>query len=341
VNFQKIFKVKFYLLIVLAVLIIGVVNIGLSYLLFSGPLKESKTIIIEQGLSTHQISQKLAEANIVRYPYLFEIIATTYSFKRYLKSGEYEFSVGITPYQILRKLAEGKSVIHKLIIPEGVMVFEILDAVNNNKILSGRLVENVPEGYLMPSTYYYSYGDKREQIIDIMRKEMSAALDKAMEQLDPQLPLKTRKDVLIMASIIEKEAGSDTEKPLIAGVFINRLNKGMKLQADPTTIYALTEGKQKLDRTLTTKDLKIESPYNTYHIFGLPKGPISCPGEKSIMAAVKPAKTDALYFVVNGEGGHAFSNTLNEHNIHVQKYRERVAKAKEEIKDIPHSTTNE
>lgn len=323
-NIIKIFKVKFYLLIVAAIIVISSINITLSYLLFSGPLNEPKTIIIEQGLSTYQISQKLANEQIIRYPYLFEVIAMVYSYKHYLKSGEYEFSIGISPYQILRKLAEGKSVIHKLAIPEGLMVFEILESINNNNILSGRIIDNVPEGYLMPATYYYSYGDKREQIVDIMRKEMSATLDKAMEQLDPNSPLKTRKDVLILASIIEKEAGNDSEKPLIAGVFINRMNKGMKLQADPTTIYAITEGKFKFARSLSGKDLKYESPYNTYHIKGLPKGPICCPGEKSIMAAVNPEKTNALYFVVNGQGGHNFSATLNEHNSHVQKYREKV-----------------
>jgi UPF0755 protein len=150
-----------------------------------------------------------------------------------------------------------------------------------------------------------------------------------MPKLTKNSPLKTRKDVLIMASIIEKEAGHDGERALIAGVLLNRLKRGMKLQADPTAVYAVTGGKYKLMRSPTRQDLKIESPYNTYQIYGLPIGPISCPGRASLEAAVAPQKTDALYFVVDGEGGHKFSKTLEEHNVHVQRFRDRTRKLKQ------------
>ena len=153
---------------------------------------------------------------------------------------------------------------------------------------------------------------------------MSNALDEVMLKLSKDSPLKTRKDVLILASIVEKEAGNDQERAKIAGVFINRLKKGMKLQADPTTVYAITEGKEPLGRSLKRKDIRIKSPYNTYHVYGLPIGPISCPGRASLEAVVSPAKTDALYFVVDGRGGHNFSKTLKEHNRHVRQFRNRV-----------------
>lgn len=322
---SKLIKIKIFILILGAVIAISCFNLLSSYLYRVGPLEEDKVVILERGLSIHKITRRLYAEGIISYPSLFEAIASLYSHKTTLKSGEYKFTMGITPFQILQKLSSGRSIIHKLFIPEGLMVNEITQIIAEEERLMGVLSENIPEGYLLPSTYHYSYGDKRDKIIDMMRKEMSASIDLAMKDLKPSSPLKSRQDVLILASIIEKEAGNDLEREMIAGVFINRLKKGMKLQADPTVAYAVTEGKAKLSRNLTKKDLRINSPYNTYKIYGLPKGPICCPGKKSVLAAVNPANTKALYFVVDGSGGHAFSNTLAEHNKHVQKYRMRMA----------------
>lgn len=299
-------------------------NILVGYLYLPGSLKEKTTVIVKRGLSTAQIAELLQEKGIISNSKLFEIISKIYSLKKPLKSGEYDFTAGISPLQIIRKLASGRSIIHQLIIPEGTQVSEIIEKLNNANVLEGAISTPIPEGYLMPSTYFYSYGDKRENIVDQMRQGMKTALDEVMPKLSPDSPLKSRKDVLILASIIEKEAGNDVEKPLIAAVFINRLNKNMKLQADPTSAYALTEGKYKLTRPLTKADLKTQSPYNTYFIFGLPPGAIACPGKKSLEAAVTPAKSDDLFFVVNGRGGHNFSKTLNDHNKHVKNYRDRV-----------------
>ncbi len=239
------------------------------------------------------------------------------------------FTRNISPLQTLRILASGKSIIHKIIVPEGTVVSEVIKKINEESRLLGEIKGIIPEGFLMPSTYFFSYGDQKEQIIDHMRNLMSANLDKVMQNLAPDSPLKTRLEVLTLASIIEKEAGSNAEKPIIAAVFINRLKKNMKLQADSTTIYALTEGKFKLARALTKKDLLQELPYNTYYIKGLPPGPISCPSLKSLEAVVKSAKTDALFFVVDGKGGHNFSNNLNDHNRFVEIYRKSLIKVPE------------
>jgi UPF0755 protein len=209
------------------------------------------------------------------------------------------------------------------------MVSEILEKINTEPVLMGEIKGTIPEGYLMPSTYFFSYGDQRENLVSQMRVNMSAVLDEVMLRLSPDSPLKTRIDVLTLASIVEKEATLDVERPIIASVFINRLKKGMKLQADPTTIYAVTEGKFKLDRPLTRQDLALASSYNTYYAKGLPPTPISCPGRKSLEAVVMPAKTDYLYFVVNGKGGHHFSKSLEEHNSHVANYRNAVNKKSE------------
>lgn len=328
---SKLVRNIFFIFVILIAIILSSMNILGGYFYKNGPLGETKIVILEKGLSIHEIAEKLHREGVIEYPQLFEIIAAIYSHAIILKSGEYKFTPGATPAQIFKKLSKGKSLIHKLFIPEGLMTKQILEIISEEDRLAGIINENIPEGYLLPSTYHYSYGDKREKITDMMRKEMSAAIDEAMAQLKPNSPLKSRQDVLILASIIEKEAGNDAERPMIAGVFINRLNKGMRLQADPTVAYAITEGQSKLGRSLTRADLRMDSPYNTYIIYGLPKGPICCPGKESIMAAVNPATTKALYFVVDGSGGHAFSNTLTEHNMHVQNYRVKAGKASNQV----------
>lgn len=317
-------KIKLIAIISLAIITITIANIIGSYLVLPGQLLEKKVVIVKAGLSTHEISSILEQEGIITHKILFEFISKLYGFYKPLKSGEYEFTKAISPYQVLAKLASGKSVVHRLTIAEGQTVNEIITKINAEDRLFGQINLNIPEGYLMPSTYFYTYGDLREKIIDEMRNGMSKALDAVMLKLKEDSPLKTRKEVLIFASIVEKEAGNEKERPLIAGVFINRLKKGMKLQADPTVIYAVTEGKYKLNRALSRTDLQIDSKYNTYKVAGLPPGPISCPGKASLEASVLPAKTDALYFVVDGTGGHSFSNTLQEHNMHVQRFRQRV-----------------
>jgi UPF0755 protein len=329
---QRAIKIKLGILLGALLVIPTSINVVGLYLYLPGPLQDSKNLIIEPGLSIQKISLKLAERGIITHPVLFEIIGKFYSLSLPLKSGEYKFTTNITPFQILRKLGLGKSIIHKLLIPEGYMVSEILELLNQEELLTGKIIEDIPEGYLMPSTYYYSYGDKRQKIIDKMRYKMSKTLDEIMLKLPSNSPVKTRMEVLILASIIEKEAGNDPERPAVAAVFLNRLKKGMKLQADPTSAYAITEGKYKLNRPLTKKDLKIESPYNTYYISGLPIGPISCPGRKSFEAIVNPAKIDSLYFVVDGKGGHRFSATLKDHNDNVQLFRQSQKKTVQEVK---------
>jgi UPF0755 protein len=321
---KKTLKIKFTFIILSIILFITFLNFSIFYLFVPGSLPKTKTLIIEPKLSIAQIVTKLHSNEIIQYPELFKIIAKLYSLKNPLKSGEYIFTSNISPLQTLKILASGKSVIHKLFIPEGVWVSEVVKKINEENRLIGEIKGIIPEGFLMPSTYFYSYGDQKEQIIDRMRKLMSFNLDQVMLKLSPTSPLKTRLEVLTLASIIEKEAGSNLEKPMIAAVFLNRLQKNMKLQADPTTIYAITEGKLKLGRVLTRKDLLLKLPYNTYYIQGLPPGPICCPSKESLEAVVNPAKINSLYFVANGIGGHNFSDNIIDHNKHVDSYRKSL-----------------
>jgi UPF0755 protein len=318
---EKIIKSKIILTVFLSALIIFSINISYVYLFLSSHLKENKVVIIKRGLSVREISNVLEKEGAIKYKFLFRIIASLYSIDHPLRSGEYQFTPKVTPYQILHKIASGSSIIRKLYIPEGITVKEILDMVDENDRLLGTINMSVPEGHLMPSTYFYSYGDKKKNIIKQMLDNMSVSLDKAMLLLKEDSPIKTRKELLILASIIEKEAGNHLEKPIVASVFLNRLKIGMKLQADPTVIYAHTQGQSKFGRSLTREDLKIDSPYNTYRVNGLPPAAICVPSYSSIMAVVQPQKTNYLYFVANGSGTHNFSSNLQDHNQNVARLR--------------------
>lgn len=320
-NLTKILKNKLIVSYLAIAVTLSIFNLFIAYLFIPGNLREVKDIIIEHKLSTHEISNKLYTENVISFPTIFWIISKCYSFKNPLKSGEYRFTTKISPYQVLQILSSGKSIIHKFVIPEGATVSEIIGLINHEKRLFGEINYTIPEGFLMPSTYFFSYGDHKEHIINQMRKNMSAALDKVMVNLPANSAIRTRAEVLTLASIIEKETYLDEERPLVAAVFLNRLKLGMKLQADPTTIYAITNGKFKLNRPLSKKDLAIKLPHNTYYIFGLPPTPICCPGLKSLEAAAHPISSNALYFVISGTGGHSFSNNLAEHNKNIYKYK--------------------
>ncbi len=323
-NIKKIIKTKIVVIILLLLLILSMINFSLYYLLVPGSLSKTQVEIIETNLKIRDITNKLYRLDIIKYPKLFTLFAKLYSLKYPLKSGEYIFTAYISPIQVLKILSNGKSIIHKITVQEGAMVDEIIDRINNEPLLFGDIIHNVPEGFLMPATYFFSYGDRREKIITQMRDLMSNNIDNVMQKLPPTSPLKSRMDVLTLASIVEKETNLEREKPMVAAVFLNRLKKNMKLQADPTTIYAITRGKFKLTRPLTKKDLMIDSNYNTYYIHGLPLGPIACPSLKSLEAVVSPSDTKALYFVVNPAGGHHFSDNLIDHNRNVQNYRDSL-----------------
>ena len=299
-------------------------NFCIFYLFVPGPLANNTTLIIKPKLSIKEISSTLNDNKVIKYPALFNFLAKIYSLKYKLKSGEYTFTQNISPIQTLRILTRGKSIIHKMVVPEGTTVSEIISKINNEERLVGEITGTIPEGFLMPSTYFYSYGDQKEQIISKMRTLMSLELDRVMTRLLPNSPLKNRLDVLILASIVEKETALDEEKPIIAAVLTNRLKKGMRLQADPTVVYAITLGQYKLTRSLTKKDLAIKSPYNTYYTPNLPPGPISCPGVKSLEAVVSPAQANFLYFVSNGKLGHYFSSNYDDHIKYVGIYRKSL-----------------
>lgn len=285
-----------------------------------GPLVENKTVIIPHGTSTREISNLLASNGVISYPLVFRVAAKLVSGDS-LKSGEYEFTSGQSMADIMLIMHEGHSVVHLLTVAEGLTTTDIEALLKNTPALTGD-VAHVAEGSLLPETYRYSYGDSRNSIINRMQKDMQETLNSLWEKRDPAIPLKSAKEAVVLASLIEKETGKAIERPRIAGVFYNRLRTNMRLQSDPTVIYAITLAKGPMSRELVHDDMAFPSPFNTYVSDGLPPEPICNPGRASIEAALHPEQNEFIYFVADGTGGHVFSKDLAQHNQNVTKWNE-------------------
>jgi UPF0755 protein len=260
-------------------------------------------------------------------PEIFLWGAVLQGYRGQLKAGEYELAPGASMAEIARQMAEGRVLARSITVPEGLTVPQIVARLMAESSLTGEVTQLPPEGSLMPETYQFLRGDTRGSVIKRMQEAKTKLIAELWAKRAPGLPLKTPLEAVTLASIVEKETGVAPERGKVAGVFINRLRLGMKLQSDPTTIYAVTNGTGELGRELLFKDLRVEHPYNTYHVTGLPPGPIANPGQASLAAVLNPLPHDYLYFVADGTGGHAFAKTLAEHNRNVQNWRkiERAA----------------
>lgn len=288
-----------------------------------GPATAETTVLIPQGAGVAQIGRQLAEAGVVEDPRLFTLGVRLIG-DRPLRAGEYRIPAGASAREIMELMAAGRTVVRRLTVPEGLTTAEIIRLVAEADGLQGDLppeVEWPAEGALLPETYFYSWGDDRRALLDRMARAMEETLAELWPERAPDLPLETPHEAVTLASIVEKETGLPEERPRVARVFINRLNRGMPLQSDPTVIYSLTAGRQAMGRALTRSDLAIDHPYNTYTVRGLPPGPIANPGRASIEAVLNPIESDELYFVADGNGGHLFARTLKEHNRNVARWR--------------------
>lgn len=294
-----------------------------GYRTFHAPAEnlEPVTVVIEPGSSLRTIARQLAAEGLVRDERVFAIGTRLDPRHTRLTAGEFRFPAQVSALEIIEKLANHDVVQHTVTVPEGLTSQEIVDLLRGVDDLEGAVTEIPAEGALLPETYQFTHGATRQMILDRMIKGLADLETTLWPARDPDLPIATWEDALILASIVEKETGVASERGKVAGVFINRLRRGMRLQSDPTVSYGITMGKAAFGRSLTKGDLRTPTPYNTYVIPALPPGPICNPGRDAISAVLKPTATKALYFVADGTGGHAFANTLAEHNRNVAKWR--------------------
>lgn len=285
-----------------------------------GPLDEARTYVVPRGAGLRTIARGLEEAGILAERRLFLLYARYRKAHRSLQAGEFEFPARASTADVLDMLVDGKPVLRFVTIPEGLTSREAVALIEAADGLTGT-AEVPPEGSLLPETYTYSFDDDRAALLARMQDAMQETLAGLWEKRAGDLPFETPEEAVILASIVEKETGVPEERPRVAAVFVNRLRKGMRLQSDPTVIFALTRGERELERPLRFKDLEVDDPYNTYRIKGLPPAPICNPGRASLEAVLNPIETEELYFVADGNGGHVFARTLAEHNRNVAEWR--------------------
>jgi UPF0755 protein len=285
-----------------------------------GPSAAATTLVLPKGKGTAEIGRLLAQAGVIERPVFWPILVKL-SGRQPLQAGEYEFPARASPAQILDLLRRGQVVVHRLTIAEGLTVLQVKALLQGAAGAVGGVDKMPAEGRLAPSTYFYLYGEERDALVARMQKGMSDLLDEAWAGRRPDPLLPDKEAALTLASIVERETALPEERPHVAAVFLNRLRLHMRLQSDPTVIYAVSRGEGVLDRPLSHADLAVDSPYNSYAVDGLPPGPICNPGRASLMAVLHPLASDDLYFVADGSGGHAFAKSLAEHNRNVARLR--------------------
>lgn len=329
----KIIKIikKWFLLTLIAICILGAL---LAYYAAS-PLRlqpNSQEIVIQPNSGLKSIANQLVEQGVLTEPWRFIIIAKLLNKEKNLQAGNYTLNRNVTPYQLLLSLNHGKATQGSATFIEGRTFQQMRDRIKKNDAIKQTITVlsepeilklmgseySIAEGLFFPDTYYFDRNTTDTVILKRSYDAMQSKLKVAWERREAGLPYKNSYEALIMASIVEKETGKASERPMIAGVFINRLRIGMRLQTDPTVIYGM--GAQ-YNGNIRKKDLLTDTPYNTYTRNGLPPSPIAMPGMAAIEAALHPEKTKALYFVGKGDGSHAFSNNLEDHNRAVVKYQ--------------------
>ncbi len=313
-------KYIFPVLIVLASVVWWQVK---NLIVAEGPLQEVVNVVIPKGANTKIVAQELKKSGVIDSELLFRLVTRLNSADKNLKAGEYQFMPKVSVLQVMEKIARGEVYYRKITIPEGLTVGQIMYLISNYPGLSGEISLDVKEGELLPETYSFELDAPRDSIILQAQNAMDKIKQVIWDNREEGLPYKNINDMMTMASIIEKETAVPDERAVVASVFVNRLHKRMRLQTDPSVIYALTEGEFELKRPLRKNDLNIDSPYNTYRNYGLPPHPICNPGVEAMEAAAHPDKTDYLYFVADGEGGHNFAKSLNEHNRNVRKWKKK------------------
>ena len=300
----------------------GVYVYGKKMLESPGPLAEDKTVNIPARSKTRDIAETLQREGVIDVnPWAF--LGATFALKASseLKPGEYAFQKNASLRDVIGIIVEGKVVQHAVTVPEGLTSEQIVARLSDNDIFAGSIKEIPREGTLLPETYKFPRGTTRDQVIARMQQTQKRVLAEIWERRNADIPIKTPEQLVTLASIVEKETGKADERTRVAAVFVNRLRQRIKLQSDPTIIYGLVGGKGTLGRPIKRSEIQQPSPYNTYVVDGLPPGPIANPGRASLEAAANPARTRDLFFVADGTGGHAFTETYDQHQKNVAKLR--------------------
>jgi UPF0755 protein len=312
----------------LTVLVVALLLVaGAAFVLLGpGPASKDTTVILRRGAGMSEMAVQLKRAHVVSSSAVFRVAAELSGADHRLKAGEYAFKAHSSIADVLALIASGKVVRHFVTLPEGRTSAQMIAALRNDPVLTGD-VAVPPEGSLLPDTYEVTRGEPRAEVVRRMRAARDAVLADLWSHRPQGLPYKSPEEAVTMASIVEKETALGSERPKVAAVYVNRLRKGMKLDADPTTIYGVSKG-EPLGRGLRQSELAAANPYNTYVVAGLPPTPIANAGRASLEAALNPAATQDLYFVANGTGGSSFAATYEDHSKNVAKWREVEAKRK-------------
>lgn len=288
-----------------------------------GPLANAHEVLIGRGTGFKAVAARLKEEGVIAHEAVLLYPAVLRGVHHKVKAGEYQFAPGMSAAEVLDKLVRGDVLTRSITVPEGLTVAQVAALLMAEDKLVGDVPKGIAEGSLLPETYHFLRGDSRESVVRRMQADHAAYLAAQWDGRREGLPIVTPEEAVTLASIVEKETGVPEERALVAGVYVNRLRLGMKLQADPTVAYGIVQRDGAMERALTRADLATDSPYNTYTREGLPVGPIANPGRESIRAVLHPEETDALFFVATGDGSgaHWFARTLEEHNANVRRYR--------------------
>ena len=314
-----------------AAAVFSLAALWLLFLIYApGPHASPRLVYFAPGANFVQIARQLDEAGVLRSERLFRRGLLWLGLARSLRAGEYRIPARVNMVALTRFLLNGQPVLYPVRVIEGQTSEQIVAALRANPLLRGALEAIPPEGSLLPETYLVARDTPRQEVVARMQQAMQEAVDEIWRARPPDLPLRNAQELVILASIIEKETGQKGERALVSAVFFNRLRRNMRLQSDPTVIYGLVGGKGALGRPLRQSELNRRTPYNTYRFGGLPPTPIANPGLASLRAAAAPAAENYLYFVADGSGGHMFAATLAEHNRNVANWRkwQRKQKAK-------------
>ena len=313
---------------IITIVLVSMIGVGAAYVYGKqkieapGPLQEDKIVNIPSRAGMTDIADILQREGVIdnnRWAFVGSVFAL--KARSELKPGEYAFQKNASLRDVIGIMVEGKVVQHAVTIPEGLTSEQIVARLSDNDIFAGAVKEMPREGTLLPETYKFPRGATRDQVIQRMQQTQKRVLAEIWERRNPDIPIKTPDQLVTLASIVEKETGKADERSRVAAVFVNRLRQRIKLQSDPTIIYGLVGGKGTLGRPIKRSEIQQPSPYNTYVVDGLPPGPIANPGRASLEAAANPARTRDLFFVADGTGGHAFTETYDQHQKNVAKLR--------------------